>query len=285
MVGAQNDRDFKILRDIYNRFYESPSVVYLEVNPYEAAAAKLLANFILFNRLANCFDVAGRVCEKFDNLHFENIRRILLTDSRIGDWGFYNSLFAGGSCFIKDSRSLAHQLEAKGADVAMIKDTLAANQRQLDNFMARAETELEFSWPGKTVGLLGLAFKRDTNDIRNSAALGVTDFLLKRGVAKIKAYDPIAGENYLKYFANHTDFKKLSLHKHELEVVKEVDVLIIATDLPQFRELFNAIKENLPAGSLIMDGRRMLQHKYADLAEAGYNVIAVGSPAVKAIKQ
>lgn len=283
VVGANDEKDFKIMREIYNRFCQSTKITYIEVNPYEAAAGKLIANFILFNRLANCFDVAGRVCEKFENLHFENIRKILASDSRITDWGFYNSLFAGGSCFIKDTRSLGYQLSEKGAEIALIKDTLAANHRQLDNFLNRAEKELAFNWENKKIGLLGLAFKRDTNDIRNSASLGVTEFLLQKNIQSIKAYDPVAGANFLRYFSKHPDFNKIILVKNEAEAINQADVLLIATDLPQFRELTLEIKKNLPNGALIMDGRRMLQHKYDELAGAGFNIIAVGSPLFKAV--
>lgn len=281
VVGAESEKDLAIFRNIYGRFVGSANISYLEVGPAEAEAGKLLANYILFSRLANCFDVVGRVCENFNGLQFENIRKILITDGRIGEWGFYDSLFAGGSCFIKDARSLSHQLKAKGVKADLVDDVLAANRRQLDNFLARAKTELGFDWSGKTVGLLGLAFKQDTNDIRNSAALGAAEFLLASGAAKIKAYDPVAGDNFLKYFSDHKDAGKLSLVAGEREAVCQSDVLIIATDWPQFRGLDALIMENLPKGALIMDGRRMLAQKYQDLADKGYNIIAVGSAVFK----
>ena len=282
VVGADNAKDFAIFRNIYSRFVESSGVAYLEVSPAEAEAGKLLANYILFSRLANCFDVVGRVCEKFPGLDFENIRKILITDARIGDWGFYDSLFAGGSCFIKDARSLAHQLKIKNAAADLVNNVLAANQRQLDGFLGRAKAELGFDWSGKTVGLLGLAFKQDTNDIRNSAALGVAEFLLTNGVGRIKAYDPVAGGNFMKYFtARSGRADKINLVDSEAEALSGVDVLIIATDWPQFRGLADLIKEKLLAGALIMDGRRMLAQKYNELAQAGYNIIAVGSPTIK----
>ena len=69
---------------------------------------------------------------------------------------------------------------------------------------------MNFNWSGKIVGLLGLASKQDTNDIRNSAALGVAEFLLSKGVADIKVYDPVAGVNFMKYFAD-IDMKILLL--------------------------------------------------------------------------
>jgi len=281
VVGADAEKDFAIFRNIYSRFVESSNIAYLEVNPAEAEAGKLLANYVLFSRLANCFAVVGRVCEKFPGLRFENIRKILISDARIGDWGFYDSLFAGGSCFIKDARSLAHQLKAKGSGADLVDNVLAANRRQLDNFMARAETELNFNWAGKTVGLLGLAFKQDTNDIRNSAALGVTEFLLAHNVKQVKAYDPVAGNNFMKYFAGNKDAGKINLAAAEVEAITGADALIIATDWPQFRGLYGLILEKLPKGAIVMDGRRLLAQKYFELARAGYNIVAVGSPTIK----
>ena len=109
VVGAWKEKDFLIIRQLYQRFYNSASIKYLEVNPKEAAAGKLLANFTLFNKLAICFDVIGRTCETFKNLNYESVRKILTSDPRIGGWGMYDSLYAGGSCFIKDARSLSHQ--------------------------------------------------------------------------------------------------------------------------------------------------------------------------------
>jgi UDPglucose 6-dehydrogenase len=282
VVGAWHEEDFAIFRKIYKRFYESPTVEYIEVNPMEAAAGKLLANYMLFTRLANCFDVMGRTCEKFSNLHFENIRKILITDARIGEWGFYDSLFAGGSCFIKDARSLSHQLKVKGAETDLVDDALKANYRQLDGFISRAKEELNYSWAGKKVGLLGLAFKRHTNDMRNSPALTITSALLDEGVGIINGFDPVAGENYLKLMSEHHDFGKINLVSDELDAIKDTDVVIIAADWPQFSELSEKIKTNFKTGGLIMDGRRMLHREYEELAGLGFNVIAVGAPTIKA---
>ncbi|MEK7211118.1 MAG: UDP-glucose/GDP-mannose dehydrogenase family protein, partial [Patescibacteria group bacterium] len=100
VVGAWNKEDFAVMRKIYQRFYTAPNVKYIEVNPLEAAAGKLLANYVLFNRLATTYDVIGRVAERFSKINFENLRQVLTTDERIGKWGFYDSVYAGGSCFI-----------------------------------------------------------------------------------------------------------------------------------------------------------------------------------------
>lgn len=274
VIGAWNEKDFLVMRQVYQRFYDATNVEYIEVNPKEAAAGKLLANFYLFNKLAICFDVIGRTCETFSDLKFENIRKILTNDKRIGDWGFYNSLFAGGSCFIKDSRSLSHQLQTAGQNAVLVSETYLANRRQLELFLSRAEKEAGLDWSGKTVGLVGLAFKRDTNDTRNAAAVEITNFLLEQQVGKIKAYDPAAIENFKHIFK---DNDKIEYVSHEFEAAKDVDVIIVAADWPQFRGLADSMIAELKTRPLIMDGRRMLQHRYNDLNNAGFNIIAVGS--------
>jgi len=274
VIGAWKEEDFKIMRQIYQRFYDSPTVQYIEVNPKEAAAGKLLANFYLFNKLAVCFDVIGRTCETFSNLQFENLRKILTTDPRIGDWGLYNSLYAGGSCFIKDARSLSHQLQTAGQQAILVNETYLANRHQLETFLGRLEKDAKMDWSEKTVALIGLAFKRDTNDIRNSAAINIAEHLKERRVKEVRCYDPAAMHWFKTVFPESEQFKYFA---GEAECVVGADIVIIATDWPQFRGLGDVLLQN-KARPLIMDGRRMLQHKYQELQKAGFDIIAVGSP-------
>lgn len=274
VVGARNEKEFALMRSIYQRFFDSPNVQYIEVNPREAAAGKLLANFVLFNKLAVCFDVVGRTCEAFDDLHFEQIRRILTSDPRIGNWGFYDSLYAGGSCFIKDARSLSHQLQIAGANADIVSGTYLANNRQLELFLSRAETEAGFDWKGKSVALLGLAFKRDTNDTRNAPSVEIMHFLNEKSVGKVFLYDPAAKDLFATQFPGS---EKNVYVDHEFEAIKDADVVIITTDWPQFRGLADMLMAEKKR-PLILDGRRMLQHRYQDLVGAGFHIIAVGSP-------
>jgi len=275
VVGAESEQDFGIMRNIYNRFYTSSTVGYLEVSPKEAAAGKLLANYYLFSKLAQCFDVIGRTCEAFDDVTFENVRSIITADKRISNWGFYNSLYAGGSCLIKDARSLSHQLQTAGKVSSLVNETYLANKRQLELFLSRPETEAGFDWQGKTVALLGLAFKQDTNDTRNSPSLDIVRFLQEKRVKEVRLYDPVANDMFgmdfpaseqLVYMA---DIRSATMH---------ADVVIIATDWPQFRQVAEVLLALPEKNALIMDGRRMLQHRYDELQKAGFSLIAVGSP-------
>ena len=277
VVGAKHAEDFAVMRQVYWRFAESPTVSYIEVNPSEAAAAKLLANFYLFNRLAVCFDVIGRTCEAFPGIKFEQVRKILTTDKRIGEWGFFDSLYAGGSCLIKDSRSLAHQLKDKHQDASLVEETTVANERQLRLFVDRATTQVKFDWSGKVVALIGLSFKRDTNDVRNAASVHIARELLVKKVANIRAFDPVAGESFKRMFS---DVAEVAHATSESEALRGADCVIITTDWPQFRGLGDLLLSSSER-PLIMDGRRILQHRYLDLQKAGFTIIPVGSPLLK----
>jgi len=282
VVGAWKDQDFKIMREIYERFYNSPTVSYIEINPKEAAASKLLANFYLAYKLIACYDVIGRTCETFEDLKFENIRNVLTTDKRIGNWGFFDSLYAGGSCLVKDIRSLSHQLQTSGTNASLVNEIYQGNKRQLELFISRAKDEANFDWKGKKVGLLGVAFKRDTNDIRNSPSIDIMHFLNDNNVVEVNIFDPVAMEYFKQVFPESDTIK---YHSNELDAILDSDVVIVSTDWPQFKSLGDSILEKFKDKKpLIMDGRRILQHRYEDLQGAGFDIVAVGSPFIKGKK-
>jgi len=281
VVGAWDKKDLEIMRKIYERFYSSPTVDYLEVNPKEAAAGKLLANYYLLHRLIACYDVVGRTAESFEGLKFENLRKILTTDKRIGDWGFYDSLYAGGSCLVKDIRSLSHQLQSVGTSTSLVDEIYIGNKKQLELFISRSGKEADFDFKNKKAAVLGLAFKRGTNDIRNSASIDLVNFVLDNGIKNVNLYDPAATENFKILFPESEQIKYFN---HEFEAVQGVDVIIIATDWPQFRGLADVIISELKNKPLIMDGRRILQHRYNYLQNAGFDIVAVGSPFIKGKK-
>jgi UDPglucose 6-dehydrogenase len=286
VVGAWNEKDFVVMRNLYQRFYNSPTVKYLEVNPKEAAAGKLLANFILFSKLINTYDVVGRVAEYFDNVEFEKLRQILTSDERIGKWGFFNSTYAGGSCFIKDAKSLKKQLQDVGAEVAHIERMLEGNDYQRENFYNRAKKEADFDYVDKKIAILGVAFKRDTNDIRNSGAIDIVAHLINDGVKEIKVYDPAAIPMFKNLFDPTRDerYRVISYCSSEKETLTGTDACMILTDWPKFRALDSVVMEVCHPPYLIMDGRRMLASNYRLLAEKGYDIIAVGSQFVKGKK-
>lgn len=283
VVGGSSDHDFGVMRNVYQRFVSSPGVQYIEVNPSEAAAGKLLANYFLFSRLVNTYDVAGRVAEMFPGISFEKLRAILTSDERIGKWGFFNSAYSGGSCFIKDTKSLKKQLSATGADVSQLERALEGNKYQLNNFYDRASGQAGFDFSGRSVALIGVAFKRDTNDVRNSAAIEIVAKLVEDGASVIRIYDPAAMPMFKNVFDPSKDARYGSIKycASEEEALSGTSACLILTDWPKFRTLGETIKNTCPPPYLIMDGRRMLAGQFEELADLGYDIIAVGSPFYK----
>ncbi len=281
VIGAWNDMDFQIMRKIYARFYQSPNVDYIEVNPKEAAAGKLLANYILLSRLVTTYGVIGRLTESFNDLKFENVRKIISSDSRIGPWGLFDSVYAGGSCLTKDAASLKKQLTDQKGDASQVVLTIENNIQQLEYFYNRASAN-HFNWKNKTIAVMGLAFKRDTNDVRNSAAYYIVPKLIDDGINDVRVYDPAAMPMFKSLFDPEKDdrYKVITYHNSESEALKGSDACMILTDWPKFRELGGIIQENCKPPYLIMDGRRMLASQFEDLVKKGYDIIAVGSPTI-----
>lgn len=284
VVGAENERDFAILRDIYRRFYDASTVAYLEMNPYEAATVKLLSNTALLSRLAYTFAVVGRICEIFPKLGYEQIKDGITSDPRIGKWGFYDSLYAGGSCLIKDALSLSHQMGEMDAETSLIKMLLSVNDYQLQHFVERAESEAEYSYQDKTVAVLGLSFKQGTNDIRHSGALGVMRLLVEKGVSRIQAHDPAANEDCRRELdaAANPAYKCIEYCDTIDDALQGSSCVFICTDWPEFRTLAENILSVCRPPYLVMDGRRIISHRYQALKEYGFSVLAVGSPLIGA---
>ena len=130
--------------------------------------------------------------------------------------------------------------------------------------------------------MLGLAFKKHTNDMRDSSALNVVESLLARGVSAIRAYDPLAMEQARRWFdpeENHL-FDRISYHKTAKEAIQGSDALFISTDWEEFRGMSGTIERTAKPPYLIIDGRRMIPD-YDALVAKGYEYLAVGNMLVK----
>lgn len=274
VIGAEKEKDFLVMRQIYSSFYNNKDIIYLEVDGKEAAAGKLLANFLLFDKVITTFEVVGRLCEAKTGLNFENLKKILTTDKRIGTWGFHNSLYAGGSCWLKDAYSLAHQFEEAGINSSRIREALTANYFQRDNFYDRFKKSI--SLENKTIAILGVAFKQETNDTRNSPAFPIVEYLLRDGVKEIKIFDPRGLEMFKNNIGNLEGKEKIKYVYNEEESLLGSDACIILTDWPQFKFLNEKIKNTCKLPYVIADGRRILCSQYDDLKNSGYKIIAVG---------
>jgi UDPglucose 6-dehydrogenase len=278
VVGADTEEDLAILRRVYPQFVNHVRIRYIETTPETAESIKYMANALLLTYISFWNGVGGRLAETFDNVRMEDLKLGVTADARISTWGSYVSNGAGGSCFGKDIQSLIYQLNRSGRSTDILQAVYNINEYQKTYLVDRAVHEAGFSFNNKSVALLGLAFKKRTNDMRDSSALKVVESLLARGVSAIRAYDPLAMDEARRWFdpeQNHL-FSRISYHETPKEAISGSQALFISTDWEEFRGLSGTIERVARLPYLVIDGRRMIPD-YNELVKRGFGYISVGS--------
>ncbi|MFL7837560.1 MAG: UDP-glucose dehydrogenase family protein [Candidatus Promineifilaceae bacterium] len=278
VLGADTEEDFEILRRIYSQFVNHVRIRYLETTPETAEAIKYTANTLLLTYISFWNGVGARLGEAYPNIRMEDLKVGVTSDDRISTWGSYVSNGAGGSCFGKDIQSLIYQLNSTGRSTDLLQAVHNINEFQKVYLIDRAVHEANFNFNQKTIALLGLAFKKRTNDMRDSAALKVVESLLVRGVKAIRAYDPLAMEDAQRSWFNPEKnhlFGRISYHNSAKEAIEGSDALYISTDWEEFRGLSRTIETTVKPPYLVIDGRRMIPD-YNALVQKGYEYLPVG---------
>lgn len=279
VVGADTAEDLEILSRVYSQFVNHVRIRYIETTPETAEAIKYVANSLLLSYISFWNGVGSRLAETFDNIFMEDLKLGVTADGRISTWGSYVSNGAGGSCFGKDIQSLIYQLNRSGRSTDLLQAVYNINEYQKTYLIDRAVHEAGFRFNNKSVTLLGLAFKKHTNDMRDSSSLKVVESLLARGVGAIRAYDPLAMTEARRWFdpeQNHL-FERITYHETAKEAIEGSDALFISTDWEEFRGLSSTIQRTVNPPYLIMDGRRMIPD-YDALVARGYGYLSVGGP-------
>ncbi len=283
VIGADTAEDMHILRRLYSQFVNHVRIRYLETTPETAEAIKYMSNTLLLTYISFWNGVGARLAEAMPNIRMEDLKIGVTADSRISTWGSYVSNGAGGSCFGKDIQSLIYQLNHAGRSTDLLQAVHNINEYQKIYLIDRAIHEAHFSFNQKTVALLGLSFKKRTNDMRDSAALRVVESLLARGVRAIRAYDPLAVDearrNWFNPDKNHL-FERISYHATAQEAISGSDAIYVSTDWEEFRGLARTIQTTVTPPYLIMDGRRMIPD-YDTLVATGFDYLPVGGPLLR----
>ena len=225
-IGAESEQAIAIMKDIYNALYliETPFVITsletAEMIKY-AANAFLATKVTFVNEIANLCEVAGA-----DVLH---VARAMGLDGRIGKKFLHPGPGYGGSCFPKDTRALLRIARERGYPFKVLDSVIEVNEQQKER-MVKKIIEKVGDLRGKTIGMLGLSFKPNTDDIRESSAIAIIKGLLARG-AKVKAFDPAAmGE--ARAVLPHVEYQE-----DAYAVATGSDALVLATEWNQFRRL------------------------------------------------
>jgi UDPglucose 6-dehydrogenase len=279
VVGADTEEDFRIIRRIYPQFVNHVRIGYIETTPETAEAIKYVSNTLLLTYISFWNGVGARIGETFPNVRMEDLKRGVTSDNRISTWGSYVSNGAGGSCFGKDIQSLIYQLQSAGQQADLLQSVHNINEYQKSYLIDRAVAEAGVNFNHKSVALLGLAFKKQTNDMRDASSLKVVEGLLARGVREIRAYDPLAIEEARRFFDpnNNHLFEKISYHTTVQDALRGSDCMFISTDWEEFRGISRTIEQCVEPPYLVIDGRRMIPD-YEELVAHGYSYLAVGSP-------
>ncbi|MEM7032741.1 MAG: nucleotide sugar dehydrogenase [Chloroflexota bacterium] len=278
VIGADTEEDFQIIRNLYPQFYNHVRIAYRETTPETAEAIKYVSNTLLLTYISFWNGVGARLGETFNNVILEDLKLGVTADDRISTCGSYVSNGAGGSCFGKDIQSLIYQFRRESESTKLLEEVFNINEFQKSYLIDRAINELNFNFNNKSVALLGLSFKKRTNDMRDSSALVVAETLLARGVKEIKAYDPLAVEEAKHFFdpSKNNLFEKISYHETVSDAIKKTDALFITTDWEEFRGVTGTIQKEVKPPYLVIDGRRMIAD-YEALSQNGYTYLAVGS--------
>lgn len=278
VIGSEDEQSEARLREIYRPITEqSFSCRVHGAACHSNAKPKLLVTSInsaeLIKHACNSFlavkisyaNLIADMCERM-GADIDEVTQALGSDPRIGRHFLNPGLGFGGFCLPKDIQAFIHLGERAGIDTSMLKSAEAINKQRIDNFLQKIRT---FLWvlKGKHVGVLGLAFKPNTDDIRFAPAIDLIKRLLAEGV-QVRAYDPQAMEKV------GSALPGVQLCHSGEEVADGAEALIIATEWPEFKQLDWAAIRDRMLRPLVLDGRNLLDP--ATMAALGFEYNSVG---------
>jgi UDPglucose 6-dehydrogenase len=268
VIGAAKESSFGVMSELYASFSRNREKIQT-MGVRDAEMTKYAANAMLATKISFMNEMA-LMCEKYD-VDVENVRRGIGSDSRIGYSFIYPGAGYGGSCFPKDVRALVSMAEEQGVDAHIFSAVERRNQEQKTVLLNKIAERFGDDLSGKKVAIWGLAFKPETDDVREASALVMIRGLLARN-ATIAAYDPEAMET------TKVDLGELSSRleytKDMYDAVVDADALLVMTEWKQFRQpdlsrLATELREKV-----IFDGRNL--YDPAVVAKHGMDYIGIG---------
>jgi UDPglucose 6-dehydrogenase len=270
VIGSDSDAARKIMKDIYRSLYlnETP---YIETNPESAEMIKYASNAFLALKITFINEVAN-LCEKV-GANVQDVATAVGRDGRIGPKFLHPGPGYGGSCFPKDTQALAKIARDHDAPLSLVETAISANGRQ--KLKMAEKIEAGFGGPGslegKTIAILGLAFKQNTDDMRDSPSIAICEELAGRG-ARLRVWDPAAMQEAPRRLNSIKE--KVFFASGEYDAMKGSSALAILTPWNQFRNLDLARVKNLLALPYFFDLRNI--YNRAEVEAAGLRYFAVG---------
>ncbi|BBD65907.1 UDP-glucose/GDP-mannose dehydrogenase [Nostoc commune NIES-4072] len=273
VLGGNSQRAVALMRKLYAPIVERkyaedqslPPVPILATDLSSAEMIKYAANAFLATKISFINEVAN-ICDRV-GADVSQVARGIGLDSRIGNKFLQAGIGWGGSCFPKDVSALIHTADDYGYEAQLLKAAVSVNERQRLIALEKLQKVLKIL-KGKTVGLLGLTFKPDTDDLRDAPALNLIEQLNRLG-AKVKAFDPIVSQTGLRHGLSgvlvETDAERLA---------DGCDALVLVTEWQQFSTLDYVKMAKLMTHPVIIDGRNFLDPEV--MIRAGFQYVGVG---------
>lgn len=264
VVGVESDRAKKVMERLYRPFQMNNYRLYFMDIP-SAEMTKYAANAMLATRISFMNDIAN-LCDLV-GANVDMVRKGIGADTRIGSKFLYPGCGYGGSCFPKDVKALAHTAREYGYTMGVIEAVEAVNERQKEIVVKKLQDKLG-TLRGKTIALWGLAFKPETDDMREAPALVVIEKLLEAG-ASVKVYDPVAMDECRRRIGDRVVYCK-----DMYDVVIDADALAVLTEWKEFRIPSWSVIKRVMKQPVLVDGRNI--YSKDEVIAEGFEYAAIG---------
>uniref|UniRef100_UPI003AAD070F UDP-glucose dehydrogenase family protein n=1 Tax=Alistipes putredinis TaxID=28117 RepID=UPI003AAD070F len=264
VVGVESDRAKKVMERLYRPFQMNNYRLYFMDIP-SAERTKYAANAMLATRISFMNDIAN-LCDLV-GANVDMVRKGIGADTRIGSKFLYPGCGYGGSCFPKDVKALARTAREYGYTMGVIEAVEAVNERQKEIVVKKLQDKLG-TLRGKTIALWGLAFKPETDDMREAPALVVIEKLLEAG-ASVKVYDPVAMDECRRRIGDRVVYCK-----DMYDVVIDADALAVLTEWKEFRIPSWSVIKRVMKQPVLVDGRNI--YSKDEVIAEGFEYAAIG---------
>ena len=265
VIGTESPRAREILTDLYSPYVRQGNPIYF-MDERSAEMTKYAANSFLATKISFMNEIA-RLCERV-GANVDQVRLGIGSDERIGKRFLFPGLGYGGSCFPKDVQALVHTANQNEYDFKILQAVMEVNQSQKAFFAQKILHFFQGDLKGKRIALWGLAFKPDTDDIREAPALDLIDTLREAG-AEIVAFDPEAMPNVKQVLGDAIGYAESAY-----SALDQADALVVATEWAVFRNLnMDEIKNRLKA-PVVFDGRNIFQP--GKMKTLGFKYFSIG---------
>jgi len=270
VIGTSSEKAKATLGLLYAPFVRQGNpIIYMDEK--SAELTKYAANAFLATKISFMNEVA-QLCERL-GADVDMVRKGIGSDARIGRRFLFPGIGYGGSCFPKDVKALSKSAHQSGYDFKILEAVMQVNEKQKVHLLPKIKKYFKSDLAGKKFALWGLAFKPNTDDIREAPALKLIEELLSEG-ASVSAYDPEAMANVKKEIG-----EKIEFAANQYEALENADALIIATEWSEFRTPdFNKIK-SLLNNQVIFDGRNLFD--LYQMQECGFHYESVGRAVIE----